>query len=191
MFHRLKLVIAGAALLALPGIAQAQTASNQINLNSTVSIACGMGTPDTTRIDLLDLTAPNGTLDPAKTGTTVLGTATIADAWCNTPHTLSLESTAMTLQRNLPYALPAYMARRVTFDARLVGWFVNTTIRPHNDNDLVTIEVPQAFAAQSPGLRLNVSKLQTLNLANSEAAGLMLEPGFYLGTVTITLAAAN
>ncbi len=191
MFHRFKLAMVGAALLVLPGVAQAQSASNQINLNSTVSVACGMGTPDTNRIDLLDLTGPGGTLDPAKTGTTVLGTATIEDAWCNTPHTLSLQSTAMTLQRSVPYAQPAYMARRVTFDARLTGWFINTTIRPHNDNDLVSFEVPQAFAAQAPGLRLNVSKLQTLNLVNTETPGLMLEHGFYLGTVTITLAALN
>ena len=190
MLHHLKLVFAGAALLALPGIAAAQ-ASNQIQLNSTVAGACGLGTPDTTRIDLHDLTGPDGNLDPAKTGTAVLGTATIEDAWCNTPHTLSLQSTAMTLQRSVPYAQPAYMARRVTFDARLVGWFVNTTIRPRNDNDLTTIEVPQAFAAHAPGLRLNISKLQTLALGNTEQAGLMLEPGFYLGTVTITLAAAN
>ena len=191
MVHRLRLVIAGAALLALPGVAQAQSASGEILLNSTIGGFCGMGPPDTTRIDLLDLTGPGGTLDPAKTGTTVLGSATIADAWCNTPHTLSLQSTAMTLQRNIPYPLPAYMARRVTFDAMLVGWSVNTTIRPRNDNELTTIGVPQAFAAQTPGLRLNVSKLQTLNLANNETPGLMLEPGFYLGTVTITLAAAN
>lgn len=190
MLHHLKWVMTGAALLALPGMAHAQ-ASNQIQLNSTVSGACGLGTPDYTVLDLHDLTGPNGLLDPAKTGTTVLATATIADAWCNAPHTLSLESTAMTLQRTIPYAEPVYMARRVTFDAKLLGWPVTTTIRPRNDHDLVTLEIDHEYAAPAAGLRLQISKLQTLTAGNTEQAGLMLEPGFYLGTVTITLAAAN
>src|SRR6218665_490195 len=135
MLHRLKLLITGAALLAMPGMAHAQ-ASNQINLNSTVTGACGLGAPDTDIIDLHDLTGPDGLLDPAKTGNTVLGTATIAGAWCNGPHTLSVESTAMPLQRTVPYAQPAYMARRVTYNAKLIGWPFTTTVRPHNDNDL-------------------------------------------------------
>jgi hypothetical protein len=188
MLHRLKLVMTGAALLALPGIAQAQ-ASNQIQLNSTVAGACGLGAPDTDVINLHDLTGPDGTLDAAKTGSAVLGTATIADAWCNAPHTLSLESTAMTLQRNVPYAQPAYMARRVTYNATLLGWAVGTIIRPRNDHDLATFLIDHAYAAPAAGLRLQISKLQTLATGNTEQAGLILEPGFYLGTVTITLAA--
>jgi hypothetical protein len=190
MFHRLKLLMAGAALLALPSVAQAQ-ASAEIQLNSTVGGSCGLGDPDLRVLDLHDLTGPDGLLDPAKLGNTILATATIADAWCNTPHTLSLQSTAMTLQRTVPYTEPAYMARRVTFNARLVGWPFTATIRPRNDNDLVTIDVPNAYAAASPGLRLQISKLQTLTLGGTEQAGLMLEPGDYLGTVIITLAAAN
>ena len=191
MLHRLKLVMAAAALVALPGVAGAQAASNEIHLNSTVTGSCGMGAPDFTVLDLHDLTGPNGLLDPAKMGDTVLATATIADAWCNAPHTLSLQSTAMTRQGALPYAQPSYMARRVTYNAKLIGWPFTTTIRPRNDNDLTTIEVPSAYAAPGPGLRLQISKLQTLAIGNTEQAGLMLEPGFYLGTVTITLAAAN
>jgi hypothetical protein len=188
MLHRLKFVIAGAALLAWPNMGQTQ-ASNQIQLSSTVGGACGLGSPDTDVIDLHDLTGPDGTLDPAKTGNAVLGVATIADAWCNAPHTLSLESTAMTLQRSIPYAEPAYMARRVTYNATLLGWPVGTVIRPRNDHDLATIIIDHAYAAPAAGLRLQISKLQTLAAGNTEQAGLMLEPGSYLGTVTITLAA--
>jgi hypothetical protein len=188
MFHRLKLVMAGAALLALPGVANAQ-ASQEVALNSTVNGACGLGTPDASILDLHDLTGPDGTLDAAKTGNTVLATATIADAWCNAPHTLSLESTAMTLQRTVPYAQPAYMARRVTYNATLLGWPVGAVIRPRNDHDLATMIIDHAYAAPAAGLRLQISKLQTLATGNTEQAGLMLEPGFYLGTVTITLAA--
>lgn len=191
MFHRFKLVIAGVALLAVPGVALAQSASNQVTLSSTVTGACGLGAPDTTPINLQDLTGPDGLLDPAKTGTTVLGTSTIADAWCNSPHTLSLESSAMTLQESRAYAQPAYMARRVTFDARLVGWPFTAIIRPRNDNDRTTLEVPGAYAAPAPGLRLQISRLQTLSLTNTEQPNLMLENGSYLGTVTITLTAAN
>jgi hypothetical protein len=189
MFHRLKLVLAGAGLLALPAVAHAQTASQEIDLSTTVNPSCGLGAPDTTVIDLHDLTGPDGLLDPAKTGNAVLGTATIADAWCNAPHKVSLTSTAMTLQRTVPYAQPAYMARRVTFDAKLVGWSFTTTVRPHNDNDLFSLDVPSAYAAPAPGLQLQISNLETLALGNTEQAGLMLEHGDYLGTVTITLAA--
>jgi len=188
MLHRLKFLIPGAVLLAVPGMAQAQ-ASNQIELRGTVTGACGLGAPDTNVIDLHDLTGPDGLLDPAKTGNTVLGTATIANAWCNAPHTLSLESTAMTVQRNIPYAQPTYMARRVTYNATLLGWPVGTVIRPRNDHDLATIIVDHEYAAPAAGLRLQISKLQTLATGNTEQAGLMLEPGNYLGTVTITLAA--
>jgi hypothetical protein len=191
MFHRFKLVMAGAALLALPGVANAQSATGEIVLSTNVTGACGLGTPDASVLDLHDLTGPDGLLDPAKMGDTVLATATIVDAWCNAPHTLSLESTAMTRQGTLPYAQPSYMARRVTYNAKLIGWPFTATIRPRNDNDLTTIDVPAAYAAPTPGLRLQISKLQTLALGNTEQAGLMLEPGFYLGTVTITLAAAN
>jgi hypothetical protein len=191
MFHRLKLVMAGVSLLALPGAVHAQAASGEIELSSTVNGSCGMGTPDASILDLHDLTGPDGLLDPAKTGTAVLATATIADAWCNAPHTLSLESTAMSLQRNLPYAQPSYMARRVTYNATLLGWAVGTVIRPRNDHDLATLIIDHAYAAPAAGLRLQISKLQTLAIGNTEQAGLMLEPGNYLGTVTITLAAAN
>lgn len=188
MIHRFKLGMVGAALFALPGAAQAQ-ASQEILLNSTVQQSCGMGAPTTTRIDLLDLTGPGGTLDPAKTGSAVLGSSTIADAWCNAPHKITISSTAMTLQRSVAYAQPSYMARRVTFDADLVGWYVDTSIRPHNDNDSFTINVPHAFAAGPSGLRLNISNLETLNISNTEVPELMLEHGSYLGTVTIKLAA--
>jgi len=190
MFHRFKLVTVGAALLAVPGVAQGQTAVGQIDIGTTVIGACGLGTPTSTVIDLQDLTGPDGELDPAKTGNSVLGTTTIPDAWCNGPHSIAFESTAMTLQRAVPYAQPSYMARRVTFDAKLVGWGpITVTSRPRNDNDRTTIGFSQAMAAPGAGLLMEVSNLETLSLANTETPGLMLEHGNYLGTVTITLAA--
>lgn len=190
MIHRLKLAIAGAALVAVPGMAQAAT--GEIDLSSTVNGACGVGTPDLTVLDLHDLTGPDGLLDAAKKGNTVLATATIADAWCNTAHELSMTSYPMSLQSTPPYAQPDYLARRVTFNARLVGWVTGFTSRPHGGGDFASIgPISGAYAAPSPGLRLQISKLETLTAGNAEQANLMLEPGNYRGTVTITLAVAN
>ena len=190
MIDRLKLALAGAALLAMPGVAHA--ASAEILLDSTVEGACGVGSPDYTELDLHDLTGPDGLLDGAKTGAQVLATATIADAWCNTAHNLKMTAYPMALEHTPPYAQPAYLARRVTYDAQLVGWPIGITVRPRGGGDTTTLgPVNSAFAAPAPGLQLRISNLETLNTGNAEQANLMLEPGSYRGTVTITLAVAN
>lgn len=191
MVHRVKWALAGTALVALSGTAQAQSAQQQINMSSTVAAACGMGTPNTTIINLLDLTGPDGLLDPAKLGTAVLGTATIADAWCNGPNELSLVSSPMTLTRTVPYAQPSYMARHVTYSATLVGWGPGTvSIRPRFGGDTATYGLSQAQAAPASGLELRVSRLQTLTGADrTETPNLMLEHGTYRGTVTIRMQA--
>lgn len=191
MTHRLKLMIAGMAMLGMTGIAHAQSASSQIDINSTVTGACGLGAPDTTLINLGDLTGANGLLDPSKQVTTTLGTATIADAWCNTSHRLTIEGQPMTLQRTVPYAQPAYMTRHVTFDAKLVGWAAGVNFRPRGGADQASVDFPWAQAAPSPGLQLNISNLETLTEARVEQAGLMLEHGNYKGTITITLAPSS
>jgi len=190
MIHRLKLAIAGAALVAMPGMAQAAT--GEILLGSTVDGACGVGAPDLTVLDLHDLTGPDGLLDAGKTGSTVLATATIADAWCNTAHKLTMTAYPMALQHTPPYAQPDYLSRRVTFDAELLGWPYGLSNRPHGGGDVTTFgPVSGAYAAPGPGLRLRISNLETLTAASAEQPNLMLEPGNYRGTVTITLAVAN
>lgn len=192
MSHRFKLVIAGAAALAMPGIAQADTASSEIELSSTVLSACQLGTPDVTEINLLDLTGPDGKLSAAKTQDVTQGTAVIANAWCNGPHTLSMRTWPMALTRQISYGQPANMARKVTYTARLIGMSdAPLGGRPAFGGDLAFVDNPGARAAGSSGLRLNISKLQTLTAANQEQAGLMLEYGEYRGTVTITLAAGS
>jgi hypothetical protein len=189
MTHRLKLMIAGIAAFGMTGVAHAQSvASSQIDINSTVIGACGLGTPDVTLIDLGDLTGPNGLLDPSKKVTTTLGTATISNAWCNTSHRLTIEGQPMTLQRTVPYAQPTYMTRHVTFDAKLVGWSAGVNFRPRGGADQASVDFSEARAAPAPGLRLNISNLETLTAARLEQAGLMLEHGTYLGTIKITLA---
>lgn len=192
MTHRLKLTIAGIALFGMSGVAHAQsTASSQIDISSTVIGACALGAPDTTLINLGDLTAPNGLLDPAKKVTTTLGTAIIADAWCNTSHQVKIEGQPMTLQRTVPYAQPTYMTRHITFDAKLVGWPSGLNFRPRSGGDQASADFYEARAAAAPGLRLNISNLETLTAARAEQAGLMLEHGDYKGTITITLAPSN
>ncbi len=189
MFHRRKLLMAGIAALAVPGIAHADSVSQQIDIDATVDGACGMGTPVSDEIDVGDLSGPDGTLDGSLTGAMVQGNSTIiADAWCNTSHKLTMKATPMELQ-NLPgYAQPSYMARKVTYDATLVGWPSNLGVRPHGGTDMAFTTVTGARAAPSPGLELQISALETMNQSNAEQPDLMLEVGEYRGTVTITLA---
>lgn len=185
------LVITGTAMLCMTGVAHAQTASAQIDISSTVIGACGLGAPNTTVINLGDLTGGNGLLDPSKKVTTTLGTATIADAWCNTSHSLTIEGQPMTLQRTVLYAQPTYMTRHITFDAKLVGWPVGVNFRPRGGADRASIDVYSAHAAPSLGLRLNISNLETLTAGRVEQPGLMLEHGNYKGVITVTLAPSS
>lgn len=190
MFHRRKLLMAGLAVLAMPGIAHADSVSQQIDLDSTVAGACGMGNPASDVIDLHDLTGPDGTLANSLTGTGVSGSTVIANAWCNTAHKLSMRATPMALEVVPVYAQPSYMARKITYDATLKNWLPLTDLelRPNGGTDLASLPYGAARAAQSPGLTLEISNLETLNLGGAEQPGLMLEAGDYRGTVTITLA---
>src|SRR3546814_7415973 len=99
MFHRRKLLMAGIAALAVPGIAHADSVSQQIDIDATVDGACGMGTPVSDEIDVGDLSGPDGTLDGSLNGAMVQGNRTfIADAWYTTSHKLTKTATPMELQ---------------------------------------------------------------------------------------------
>lgn len=191
MSHRLNMTIAAAALLFAPGVAAAQAASNSIALTSTVNGACGLGTPAQTVLDLHDLSGTDGKLDSSKRSTATQVSTVITDAWCNAPHSLTFAAKPMSLQESRSYAQPSYMARDITYDAKLVGWPVTLTRRPKTGDDDVSIELPGAFAPASPGLVLNISHLETMTAAKVEDATLMLEAGHYKGTVTITLSTSN
>lgn len=191
MSHRLNMTIAAAALLFAPGVAAAQAASNSIALTSTVNGACGLGTPAQTVLDLHDLSGTDGKLDSSKRSTATQVSTVITDAWCNAPHSLTFAAKPMSLQESRSYAQPSYMARDITYDAKLVGWPVTLTRRPKTGDDDVSIELPGAYAASSPGLVLNISHLETMTAAKVEDATLMLEAGHYKGTVTITLSTTN
>jgi hypothetical protein len=192
MFHRLNMTIAAAALLVVPGVAAAQTtATGHIAVNSTVAGACGLGAPAQAVLDLHDLSGTDGRLDSSKRSSAVQATTVIADAWCNTPHSLTFAAKPMSLQETRTYAQPSYMARDITYDATLVGWPVDLSRRPKSGDDDVSIAMHGAYAPASPGLVLNISRLETLTAAKVEDSTLMLEAGHYKGTVTITLATTN
>ena len=190
MFHHRIMLMAGIAALAAPGIAQANDVSRQVDVNAIVDGACGMGSPVDSIIDLGDLTGPDGALDPQLTGTNVAGHTIIADAWCNTPHKITMKATPMALQSTPAYAQPAYMARKLTYQAKLKNWLpgADLGLRPLGGGDITSLTLDNARAAAAPGLDLQISDLETLNVAgNAEQPNLMLEVGHYLGTVTITL----
>src|SRR3546814_1836576 len=122
-----------------------------------------MGTPVSDEIDVGDLSGPDGTLDGSLTGAMVQGNSTIiADAWCNTSHKLTMTATPMELQ-NLPaYAQPAYMARKVNYDATLIGWSSPLGVRPHNGGDLAFLPpVAGAHGAPAPGLDRKSTRLNS------------------------------
>lgn len=191
MSNPFKVAVAAAALLAAPGIAQAQ-ASSDIALSSTVAGACGLGAPTIAVIDLLDLTGPDGRLDPSKTSDTmILGSSAIQNAWCNSPSTLEFSTRAMELQSPPSYAQPSYMSRDITYSARLVGWSDPVSRRPKSGDDIVILEKLGAYAAPNTGLVIEVRNLETLTASKVEQPNLMLEAGSYKGTVKITLAPVN
>ncbi len=192
MYHRLKLTVAVAGLVVGPGVAAAQTsASNQIALSSTVAGSCGLGAPAQAVLDLHELSGADGKLDASKRSTATQVSTVITDAWCNSPHLLTFAAKPMALQETRSYAQPSYMARDITYDAKLVGWPVTLTRRPKTGDDDVSIELPGGYAAPNPGLVLRISRLETLTAAKVEDATLMLEAGHYKGTVTITLSTFN
>src|SRR3546814_5308803 len=116
MFHRRKLLMAGIAALAVPGIAHADSVSQQIDIDATVDGACGMGTPVSDEIDVGDLSGPDGTLDGSLTGAMVQGNSTIiADAWCNTSRSEEHTSELQSLMR-ISYAVVCF--KKKTFQMR-------------------------------------------------------------------------
>ena len=191
MFYRLKLTVAAGSVLLVPGIALAQAqAQSEINVSANVLKACGLGTPDQTFLDLGDLTGPDGKLASSKTGSAVLASTTIANAWCNAPHSVKMQAVPMLLQGTKPYGQPVYMTRAITYDATLQGWPAELVRRPRTGDDDVQINFAGAYAPAG-GLVLKVARLNSLTANRAEQTGLMLEAGTYKGTVTITLATVN
>ncbi len=193
MIHHRILMMAGIAALAAPGFAHADDAAPQVDINGTVGEACGMGSPQAAVIDLHDLTGPNGALKASLLSDAVSGSTVIDDAWCNAPHTLTLQATKMTLVTPPTHNQPDYMSRELIYRATLRNWAPGQSIgvRINGGNDTTEAGFDAARAAQTPGLTLEISKLGALSKAGGEDNTLMLETagdGTYRGLVTITLA---
>jgi hypothetical protein len=189
MFHHRTLLMAGLAALTAPGIAHADEVFHKVNVGAEVNAACGIGNPNDDVIDLNDLTGPDGALASSLTSPNESGFTVIPDAWCNTPHKVTIDATPMRLEPEYwpSYAQPSYMAREIAYDAKLIGWPSTFGKRAVGGGDPAFTEVDYAYAPAS-GLKLSISRLQTLTAGRAEQPNLMLEVGPYLGTVTITLA---
>lgn len=196
MIHHRILLMAGIAALIVPSAVQANEVSQQVDIGATVTGACGMGSPGTTEINLGTLNDSQGKLKASLASGSVSGSTYIADAWCNAPHKLSIKATPMVLEDTPAYSQPAYMSRRLTYQATLQNWVAGQGIgiRPLGGSDTGSTTFSEARAAVAPGLKLEISDLETLTGetgVGTESPGLMLETsqsGLYRGTVTITLA---
>ncbi|MCW0196764.1 hypothetical protein [Sphingopyxis sp.] len=197
MIHHRILLMAGIAALIVPGAVQANEVSQRVDIGATVTGACGMGSPGTTEINLGTLNDSQGKLKASLASASIVsGSTYIADAWCNAPHKLSIKATPMVLEDTPGYSQPAYMSRRLTYQATLQNWVAGQGIgiRPLGGSDTGTSTFTEARAAVAPGLKLEISDLETLSGESgvgTETPGLMLETsqsGLYRGTVTITLA---
>lgn len=190
MTRSLYAALAGIAALSAPAMAQAQDATATVLINATVDKACVLGNPDVALLPLGDLTGPNGAVDAALTGSSVVASATIDLAWCNAPSTLSINASPLTLQSPPPYATPSGFSRQVTYDATLVGWPSDLNDRPLEGDAAKTLVASQAHSAPGPGLVLNISNLESLSPGGTvETPNLVLEAGLYSASVIISLSA--
>ena len=188
MTRSLFATLAGIAAITAPAFAQAQDASSTVSLSGTVDEACFLGSPDVETLDLDDITGPDGRLDTSLTGAAVVATATIADAWCNSPSILSINGAPLTLQAAPAYATPAGFARQTTYNATLVGWPSDLVDRPIEGDLAKTQAATEARAAPTPGLVLNISDLETLAPGGTvETPELVLEAGAYSAEIVISV----
>lgn len=170
-----------------PIAAQAQSAGpSTINLTGEVAQQCMLGSPDLSDLSFGDLTGPDGRLTTGLTGGGEVRTATIANAWCNTPSTLSVESEPMSMGAGAPaYATPAGFSRYITYDAKVTGWPTAIDYRPMIGDLERTTDANEPHAQP---LVIEVSRLDTLNAdGTAPLTGMVVEAGSYTGSVTLTL----
>ena len=184
------LVLTACATLATPLSAWGQSASSTVLLQGQVDEACSLGLPQTDTLDLQDLTGPDGRIDAAMRGPSVLVSTIIPIAWCNTSNILSIDAAPLELQAPPAWAVGAGFSRLATYDATLVGWSGGLTDRPLVGSAPKTLDTSGAQAATGSGLVLEISNLETLDAAGTvEDANLVLEAGSYSGAVVISLGA--
>ncbi len=177
------LALLGTAALSVPAMASAQSSST-ININGEVPKKCMLGAPASTELQLGTLTGADGRLDNAKTGSAVLQSTTISDAWCNTPSRLEVEAQPLVTVIT-GYSTPAGFTRTVSYDALLEGWPTAMTVRPFATADSEASETSMAHASD---LVLSISRLGAVaSNGTSDDNSAFLEAGQYRGSVIVTL----
>jgi len=184
MNRKLIIALSTSAALAAPLAAQAQDSAT-VHLTANVAEACVVGEPDTTTLNLGDLTGSNGLITSDLASVTTFSTA-IETAWCNTPSKMTLSGDPMALTTTPGYSTPAGFARLVTYDATLEGWPAPILIRPLV---LDTSNDASANTAHASQLDLVISKLAAVDGTGAESTTAVLEAGGYAGAITISVAA--
>ena len=184
------LLLLAAGLAGLPGAALAQSAPSQtVTVTGDVAKACMLGTPASATLNIGALTDASGRLLPALTGNTPAAQTTIASAWCNTPSTIALKASPLTMVSTPAYAQPQGFARAITYTANLTNWSEAVTNRPLTSDATVSVAAARAQAAQ-PSLGVVFSNLAPL-VSGSENPNALIEAGPYSTSVQITLSASS
>lgn len=178
--------------MALPAIAYAQASpSSTVNITAEVDKLCVFDA-SSAAIDFGMLSNSTGLLN-----TGLSQDVSIANVWCNTGSTLTIEATALTHEKvgTFGYALPAAFARYVGFTTTVEGWSAPLTAT-HSASPIAAPASPvtttSAFATPSTGLVVRVANLVPLAGENGTGGGnasLALEAGQYAGSVKLTLTA--
>lgn len=174
-----------AVFLASPALAVAQDATRTVTINGEVEAACTLGAPASALLNFGTLTGPDGRLTPALLSAAVSAETEIENAWCNTPSSLTLTASPLTLTQVPAYSSPVGFSRTITYNATLTDWSAPIVNRPITPGNAVTINAAGPVAADPLGIEFS----QLTGLVNgSENVGAYIEAGNYSATVQITLA---
>lgn len=183
----LPLLVVGA--LAAPAAALAQVPSRTVTVTGNVAQACVLGAPTDATLDFGQLTdSTTGRLRAALASTAPAGETVIENAWCNTPSTITLTASplTMTAATTPSYALQTGFARAITYTVSLTNWSADVSNRPLAANAEVEV-ASQGAQAAAPSMNVVFNRLAPL-VGGSENANAFIEAGQYAGTVTIKLA---
>ena len=184
------LALAMLAGIALPGVAQAQSASDtatgQVTVGGNVARLCILGTPSSANIDLGQMAATSGTR-VGKLATIGTQSVTLPASFCNfAGSALSIDATAL-VSSDASAVQPGF-AKAVNFTATASTWAATPSV--------VTTAASASGAtptAHSTGATQPLPKQTDLTVALSGftvPSDLLLTAGSYSGVVVVTLGPA-
>lgn len=179
------LLLAGLAFAAAPAFADGTgpPASATITLSGSVGVACHMGSPSDSTINVGTLAnLADGTLAPISPQST-----TITDSWCNTGSTIGIIAGPL-LAQNYTGAPPAGFTKAVNYTAAASGWTSNPA------SFTTTADTSGGGNGTTPGSQSTsdpAAQTITVGVSNFATPGadsrLVADPN-YSGTITVTLA---